>query len=45
MLNEEEYIELVQSLVDDGFSENAAKRIIERSEAEGLFDPPSYKLS
>lgn len=45
MISEEEYIELVQSLVDDGFSEDVAKKIIEESEAEGLLDPPKYKLN
>lgn len=34
MLSEEEYIELVNALIDEGFSED-----------EGLFDPPHYKLS
>lgn len=45
MLSEEEYIELVNALVEEGFSEDSAKKIIEKSEDEGLFDPPSYKLS
>lgn len=45
MLDEKEYIELVNALVEEGFSEDSAKKIIERSEAEGLLDPPYYKLN
>lgn len=45
MLSEKEYIELVNALIEEGFSEESAKKIIERSEDEGLFDPPKYKLN
>lgn len=45
MLSEKEYLELVKALIEDGFREDAAKKIIERSEDEGLLDPPKYKLN
>lgn len=44
MLSEKEYIELVNALIDEGFSEDSAKKIIERSEDEGLLEPPFYEL-
>lgn len=45
MLNEKEYIELVNALIEYGFTEDSAKKIIERSDDEGLLDPPKYKLN
>lgn len=44
MISDEEYIELINALIEDGFSVETAKKIIDKSEAEGLFDPPFYEL-
>lgn len=45
MISDEEYTELINALIEDGFSDETAKKIIDKSEAEGLFDPPSCKLN
>lgn len=45
MISDEEYMELFNALIEDGFSDETAKKIIEKSEAEGLLDPPFYKMN
>lgn len=45
MLDEKEYIELVNALIEEGFSEESAKKIIEQSEADGLLEPPKWALN
>ena len=45
MISDEEYIELINALIDDGFSVETAKKIIDKSESEGLLDPPFYYMN
>lgn len=44
MISDKEYIELINALIEDGFSVETAKKIIDKSELEGLLDPPFYEL-
>lgn len=44
MISDEEYMELINALIEDGFSVETAKKIIDKSQAEGLLDQPFYEL-
>lgn len=45
MISEDEYLELVQSLIEEGLSEESAKKVIERSKDDGLLNLQLYKLN
>ena len=45
MISDEEYIELINALIEDGFSFETAKKIIDKSELEGLLEPPFYNIN